>query len=158
MIGAVRTWWSTLSLRERVLVGMAGALVGGLVGWYLIVVPLNTALASAAEAHAAALDRRAAIGSRVAALRQRSDARPTATSPVSVAVDQAAAEVGLPLARNDPAGDGGAAIAIAAGRSTAILTLLHQLDRTGIQASDLALRRNGDGTLALTGTFRRSAR
>jgi general secretion pathway protein M len=159
MIAALNSWWTGLSLRERWLVGIAGALAGGLIGWFLIITPLYDALDDAAAAHRAALERQAAVTSRVAALRRGANAAPAAPSAAaSIIADQAAAEAGLPLSRNDPAGDGGTAIAIANARSPAALALLQRLEAAGLHASELALRRNGDGTVALTATLRRGAR
>lgn len=157
MIGVITGWWSGLSLRERVLVGIAGTLLGGLVGWFLIYVPLQNALASAHAAHAAALDRQAAVASRIAALTAggRDAAMPASSAPVSQIASQAAAEAGLPLTRNDPAGNDGAAIAISAGRSAAVLAMLATLERQGIGTSDFIMRPNGDGSISLTATLRR---
>jgi general secretion pathway protein M len=156
MIDAVNSWWAGLSQRERVLVGIAGALLSGLVGWFLILVPLQNALASAGDEHLAALDRAGAVRSRIAALETGADSGiGTSTAVVAQVITQAAAEAGLPLTRNDPAGNDGAAIAISNGRSAALLTLLANLEQQGITASDLTMRPNGDGSINLTATFRR---
>jgi general secretion pathway protein M len=156
MIDALKGWWSGLSQREQVLVSIAGALAGGLIGWFLILLPLQNALASAAEAHAAAIDRAAAVRSRIAALEAAASSNGApSTAVVAQVVTQAAAEAGLPLARNDPAGNDGAAIAISNGRSAAVLTMLATLERQRIHASDLAIRPNGDGSINLTATLRR---
>ena len=156
MIGAIRTWWKGLSSREQWLIGVAGVLAGMLLGW-VIAGALQAALASAQDRHAAALDRHAAVASRVAALQTRIPVGPgSATAPVSLVAGQAASEAGLSLARNDPAGDSGAAISIAGARSSAILAMLHALQQRGVAATALTLRRNGDGTVALTATLRRT--
>jgi general secretion pathway protein M len=160
MIASINAWWQSLSTRERWLVSIAALLAGGLAVWFLVITPLRSALDDAAAAHAAALDRQVAVNSRVAALVRHSnpaDRAATPTAPASVIADQTAAEVSLPLARNDPAGDSGTAIAVSNARSTAALTLLHRLEAAGLSASEVTLRRNGDGTVALTATLRRAA-
>lgn len=156
MIGALQTWWHGLSVREHWLIGVAGLLAAVLLGWG-IAGALQSALASAHDRHAAALDRHAAVASRVAALQTRISTAPgAATAPVSLIAGQTASEAGLSLTRNDPAGDSGAAIGIAGARSTAILAMLHALQQHGVAATALTLRRNGDGTVALTASLRRT--
>lgn len=157
MMSALKTWWSGLSQRERVLVSAAGLLLGGLIGWFLILVPLQNALASATEAYAEALNRAGAVRSRIAALDAGRAAGngPASTAVVAQVVTQAAAEAGLPLARNDPAGTDGAAIAIGNGRSATVLNMLAALEQQGIRANELAMRPNGDGSVNVTATLRR---
>jgi hypothetical protein len=69
---------------------------------------------------------------------------------------QGAAEQGLTLSRNDPVGEGGASIAIANGRATALAGWLARMEADGLTPSDLTLRPNADGTVALTATMRRA--
>ncbi len=165
MIDTIRSWWSSLSQRERILVGIASALLSGLIGWFLILVPLQNALTNANMAHVAAIDREGAVRSRIATLNASRDidvnpaaANSTASASVAQALTQAASEAGLPLARNDPAGTHDATIAISNGRSAAIMAFLAALEHQRIRASDLAIRPNGDGSINLTATLRRSGR
>mgnify|MGYP003591714940 CR=1 FL=1 len=164
MITAINHWWTALSHRERILVSIAGLLAAALIGWYLILLPLRDALADARTAHGAALDRHGAIAARVDVIRalettpagQASGAVGAPGAPVALIASQLAAEGGLTLARNDPAGDAGAAIAISAARAPALLALIGRIERVpGLRIEDLSLRRNGDGTVAMTGTVRR---
>ena len=155
MIARVTLWWTTLSPRERWLVGIAGALAGAIIGWFLVLTPLSRAIDEAAVAHQAALERQAAVNSRIAALR-RGGTPPRSTAPASITATAIAAEVGLPLARNDPAGDIGTAIAVSNARAPAALALVQRLAAAGLHPSDLAIRRTPDGTVALTATLRRS--
>jgi general secretion pathway protein M len=155
MIERVDSWWRGLSRRERWLVGIAGSLAGAIAGWFLILTPLSSAVDAAVVAHGAALERQAAVNSRIAALR-RGGTAPRSSAPAAITATSIAAEIGLPLARNDPAGDTGTAIAVSAARAPAALALVQRLAAAGLQPSDLAIRRNPDGTVALTATLRRS--
>lgn len=159
MTAAIAAWWKGLSAREQLLVGIAGTLFAGIVGWFLIYIPLTTALRDAQAAHGAALDRQGAIVRRADALRTEGRARSTdrlSSAPVAAIVTQYAAEAGLPLSRNDPAGEDGAAIAISSGRSAAILGLILSLEQQGVRPVDLAIRPTGDGNVSLVATMRRA--
>jgi general secretion pathway protein M len=162
MIVAFRDWWTGLSARERTLVTIALALAAPLIGWFLVVVPLRDGLTSAQAAHNAALDRHAAVTARVALLHSADGIANSASrdasqaGSVSLLVGQRAADAGLTLSRNDPAGDSRAAIAIPAARAPVLLGWLAALEDAGITSSDLSLRHNGDGTVALTATLARA--
>lgn len=161
MTEAITTWWSGLSLRERWLVGTAGVLSAVLIGWFLILLPMQSAMASANEAHGIAIDRQAGIAARVREIRRLEGggnraARAASDAAVNLVLAQAAAEKGFALSRNDPVGDGGANIAIANGRAPALATWLTEMESAGLTASDLTLRPNADGTVALTATIRRA--
>ena len=152
----IRTWWQSLSLRERWLVSIAGLLGGGVIGWWLILLPLTDGLSAAREAHGAALDRHAAIATRVAAIRalERAGAPPAANrAPLALTLSQLATEAGLTLSRNDPASGNSASVAIANARAPALLALLDRWEQAGLIAADLSIRRNNDGTVALTATM-----
>lgn len=157
MMAAIQGWWQALSIRERWLVAVAGGLALLLLGWFLILRPLQSGLIDARAAHGAALDRHAAITARVAMLRA-ADRTPRVSNPaaVSLIATQFAAEADLPLSRNDAVGDTGASIAIAAARAPAALALIATLEDAGVIATDVSLRRNGDGTVALTTTLERA--
>lgn len=162
MTDAIRNWWGGLSLRERWLVAVAAALATAIVGWFLVYAPLRTALADAQEAHGLAIDRQAAIAMRVAAIRQRESGGARATTPASSAaitlvLAQQAAEQGLTLSRNDPVGVTGAAIAIANVRAPLLAAWLTRLEESGLTVTDLTLRPNADGTVAMTAGIRRSS-
>ena len=162
MTEAIGRWWATLSTRERIMVGVAGTLALVIGGWLLVFRPLDSALQAERLEHAAALERRAAVAVRVAEIRRlvasgatrRAD-RNSAVA-VSLALTQAAAERGFTLSRNDAQGDNAAAIAIANARATAVLPWIDELAGQGYAASDLTLRPNADGTVAVTATLRRT--
>lgn len=159
MIARLHSWWDGLSLRERWMVGVAGALAALVVGWFLILVPLRSALADAGAAHAEAVDRHGAVMARVALLRRIGERQaPAATTPaatVDLVIGQSAAERGLALSRNEAQGEDAAAIAIANARAGAALGWIDALEAQGIVARELVMRPNADGTVALTATLAR---
>lgn len=161
MIARIRSWWVGLTPRERWLVGIAASLGTAVLAW-LIALGLATALADARTAHAAAVDRAAAIAARVDAIeaaQQRPAARTSGTGAASVDLflAQSAAERGFTLSRNEPQGGTGATIAIANARAPALLAWLSALEDAGLIASEVSIRPNADGTVALTATVRRPA-
>ncbi len=162
MIAAITGWWTALSQRERWLVGIAGGLAAIVLGWLVIVFPLQSALSSAREAHGIAVDRHAAILARadaITALEAGGATRPAntaAATPLDLTITQAAAERGFTLSRNEAQGGNAVAIAIANARAPALLVWLGELEAAGITAADLSLRPNADGTVALTATLRRA--
>jgi general secretion pathway protein M len=159
MIAALDNWWQGLSPRERWLVGIAGGLTAIVVGWFLIYLPLNRALADAQDRLGQAIDRRAAVAARVAAVRQAQagggtgDNAPADSAPLDLRLAQSAAEAGFTLARNEAQG-GRATIAIANARARAVMAWLDTLQQSGLLLDDLTLRPNADGTVALTATLR----
>jgi general secretion pathway protein M len=163
MTDAIRNWWSGLSLRERVLVGIAGGLSALLIGWFLIFTPMTRALAEQRLAHAAALDRNGAVAWRVAEIR-RLQSQPRTTpaaqaasgATVALALTQAAAEGGFTLARNDAEGNDAATIAIANAKAPTVIVWLDGLAAQGLAPADITLRPNADGTVALTARIRRA--
>lgn len=161
MMTAIRNWWTGLSDRERVLVGIAAALAAGVLLW-LATFGVWAALSEARAAHGAAVDRAAAIDVRVDAIKalEAAGSRDAAGATASAAtldlyVAQSAAERGLTLARNDPQGAASTNIAISNVRAPDALAWLTALEEAHVLAADLSLRPNADGTVALTATLRR---
>lgn len=162
MTDAITRWWTALSLRERVLVGIAAAITAALVGWFLIYRPLTSALETERLAHFSAIERRAAVTARVAEIRRLQSAgtrtaRPAGDSggPLTLILTQAAAERGFSLSRNDAQGNDTATIAIANARTGALLAWIDEMAAQGYGAGEMTLRPNADGTVALTATMRR---
>ena len=158
MIAGVQRWWQALSARERLLVGIAAGLTALVVGWLLVAAPLARALTGAEEALDAAIDRRAAVSARVAAVRraQAAGAHPARAgddAPLDLRLAQSAAEAGFTLARNEVQG-GRVTIAVANARARAAMAWIDRLEQSGLIVDDLTLRPNADGTVALTATLR----
>ena len=162
MSDTLRNWWMGLSRRERWLVGIAAVLAATTIGWLGIYTPLRTGLMTAREAHGLAVDRQAAISSRVAEIRRlqadgnqaATTASPTNDAAITLVLAQGAAEQGFVLARNDAIGDSGATIAIANARAPSLVAWLAKLEDSGLTVTDLSLRPNADGTVAMTASVR----
>lgn len=67
----MRTWWSDLSMRERILIGVAGTLLVVLVVWYGIVSPMLGARESARADRQVAADQLASVERMLAVERAR---------------------------------------------------------------------------------------
>ena len=68
------SWWETLSLREKTLIGCAGAMLALIVVWYGIISPLLTARGDARSAHGQAAENLAQLERLAAADRARTPA------------------------------------------------------------------------------------
>lgn len=162
MSDTLRNRWLGLSLRERWLVGVAAVLATAAIGWLAIYSPLRAALVTARESHGLAVDRQAAISARVTEIRRlqadgnrtATNAGPTNDAAVTLVLAQGAAEQGFILSRNDAVGDSGATIAIANVRAPALIAWLAKLEDADLTVTDLSLRPNADGTVAMTASIR----
>lgn len=160
MTASLNRWWTGLSPRERWLVGIAGALAALVGGWFLVLLPLQSALSSARESHGLALERHGAIAARADAIQAaqalpRARTRPGGDAALDLYVGQSAAEAGFTLSRNDARGADEAAVAIASARAPALLGWIDGLEQAGVIVADLALRPNANGSVSLTATLRR---
>lgn len=159
MIDMMRQWWLGLAARERVLVGIAGALAATVISWFAIITPLANGLDGARDAHRIAAERHATIMARVetatALQNSASGAAPSVTGQIDLVISQSAAEQGFILSRNDAVGRDGTSIAIGSARSAALLGWLGVLEQQGLIAKALSLRPNADGTVAMTATIER---
>lgn len=160
MTDALRSWWQAHSFRDRWIIGLLALAVAIVIAWLGVWRPLDGALDSAREAHIVAVERHAAIVARVAEYERLKETAPRAAASANGRIDlilsQSAAEQGFILSRNDAAGDHQASIAIASATSAALFNWLGTLEGQGIIASDLAIRPNANGTVALTATLRRA--
>ena len=155
MIEQARFWWAGRSPRERVLLGVLGALVGLLFFWLAIVRPIDAARTSAE----ARLDIAAQDSGRIAAVARavkgaRQSAPPALSGPLPDIVGKAAEAVGLTLSRLDAQGSERVTIAIASARSPAFFGWLGMLERQGILVERMTLRPGSDGTIAVEGVLR----
>lgn len=159
MTQTLRNWWTGLSTRERWLVGIAGTLTALVLLWFAVIMPLVNGLAAARERHTAAVERHAGVAAR-ARMAEQQAGRGTAVTRVSGRVDiiisQSAAEQGFILSRNDAVGESSASIAIGNARAAAVFTWLGLLEAQQLIASELTIRPNADGTVAVTATITRS--
>lgn len=152
-------WWSGRSGRERFMLGVMGGLIVILLFWLAIIRPINTANAAALqrlETATIAAGRVAAVAERVRQARAMSV--PTLSSPLPVAVGQAAETAGFTLSRLDAQGQDRVNIGISTARGPALFGWLAALGRQGVIVERITLRTNSDATLAVEGTLRVRAR
>ncbi|MEQ1687833.1 MAG: type II secretion system protein GspM [Sphingopyxis sp.] len=160
MIEVVRGWWRAHSLRDRWVISVLTLACVIVIGWLGVWRPLVAVLDTARADHVVAVEQHAAIAARVAEYGRLKGVAPRAASSISGRIDlilsQSAAEQGFILSRNDASGEHQASIAIASATAAALFNWLGVLEGQGIIASDLAIRPNANGTVALTATLRRA--
>jgi general secretion pathway protein M len=157
MIAALRLWWTQLSARERLLVGVAGGMTVLVMLW-LIIRSFGVGLADGAEAQRQALAQAARIEAKLALLAQpkaRTTKAVLAAGPLDQAVAQSATDAGLTLTRNEARGDKGAVIAIAAARAPALIGWLASLEDSGVIVDRLNISPGTDSSVAMTAELRR---
>jgi general secretion pathway protein M len=157
MTAALRQWWTQLSARERVLVGVAGCMAVLVLLW-LIVRSFAGGLADGAEAQRQALAQAARVEAKAALLTQPAEPASLAklaAGPLDQALAQSAADTGLTVTRNDARGEKGAVIAIASARAPALVGWLAALEDSGVIVDRLNISPGTDGNVAMTAELRR---
>lgn len=158
MMDAVKNWWNGLSMRERWLVGVAGVLAVGVLGWALGR-PAVAAFADLESRHAAAIEREGRVAAKVQLLAQR-PAKSVAAAVDAVAVDQylaqSAGEIGLTLDRNEARGQRQATIAIGAAKAPVLTGWLASLEGQGFIVDQLTITPAADGTVGMTAELRKA--
>jgi general secretion pathway protein M len=155
----VLLWWSGRSERERLLLGVMGALIALLMFWLLVIRPIDSARVAALQRLDSATEaagRVAAVADGVRQARRLAPASLAAALPV--AVGQAAEGAGFTLSRLDAQGPDRVVIGISTARSPALFGWLATLQRQGVIVERMTLRTNSDATLAVEGTLRVRAR
>lgn len=152
MTDQLRDWWLSRTLRERVLLGILGALVVAILIWALVWRPANAFLADARVAQSDALDRYARTQAMVAEAKRA----PTSATAVDVGavIAQSAIEAGFTLAKNEQRQAGQFSVSISSAKSRALFAWLGSLERQGVIAQSATVRSNGDGTVSFEATLR----
>lgn len=157
MMDGVKNWWGELSMRERWLVGVAGALALAVLGWGLGR-PAVAAFFDLETQHRAAVEREGRVAAKVQLLSQR-PAKSVAAAIDAVAIDQylaqSAGEIGLTLDRNEPRGDRQATIAIATAKASVLTDWLAGLEGQGFVVDQLTITPAADGTVGMTAELRK---
>lgn len=152
-----RDWFLGLTMRERVLVGVAGALAGVLIVIYGLILPLGAAHDAAHVRHRDAV---IAAGQVMAGLEQL-DAAPApkgGAGPVAQAVAQIADAEGLVLQSNDPRGNDSALVVIPTAAPGSAFAFLDMLRRQGIVAEQVTITPAADGSVSVNATVRRAGK
>jgi general secretion pathway protein M len=139
-------WWKARSTREQRLLLVMAVLAALVIGWLLVVRPLNDALEAAKARHGAAVVALAEAKAR------REVARPAAPAsaggmPIDSLLAQSAAENGFPGARIVRQGAGRVVVAIDAARPPALFGWIGQLEARGLIVERLRVQANPDRTL-----------
>ena len=157
MIERAQSWWAGLSMRERWLVGIAGALALAVLIWALGR-SAYAAFADLESDHHAASEREGRVAAKIELLARR-PAKSVAAATDAVAIDQyltqAAGEIGLTLDRNEARGPGQATIAIAAARAPVLTDWLASLEAQGFVIDQLTITPAADGTVGMTAELRK---
>lgn len=155
MIDNVRAWFTGLSQREKILVGIAGLLLAGLVGYYGIARPMFGAMASAEERYVDVVERQARIEAKVAALQQPVDGRVAKFSgAIDAFVSQSAGETGIAVASVTPQSDNRVNMVVESAKPTALFGWLARIEREGIAVESLSVNPAGNGAVSATLTLR----
>lgn len=157
MIGRVKSWFSALSRREQVMVGLLGGLMAVTLLVYGIIMPVGRWNDSANERYRLAVENSSRVMARLAVL-DRGSTRQTSGGgePVNLVLATDASELGLELSSNQAQGNQAASIAIPSATPTAFFGWVAQLERQGIILQSLNMRPGQGGTVSINATFRRA--
>ncbi len=159
MMAQALLWWSGRSVRERILLGVMGALIVLMLFWLLIIRPIDAARASAQQRLDLATEAAGRVAAAADGVRQARKLTPASlSSALPTAVGQAAEGAGFTLSRLDAQGPDRVVIGISTARSPALFTWLAALKQQGVIVERMTLRTNSDATLAVEGTLRVRAR
>lgn len=155
MIDYARNWFAGLSQREKILVGVAGLLLAGLVGYYGIARPMFGAMTAAEERYVDAVERQARIDAKIAALQQPADGDAVRFSGVIDAfVGQSAGETGIAVASVTPQSGNRVNMVVESAKPTALFGWLARIEQQGIAVESLSVNSAGSGTISATLTLR----
>lgn len=157
MIARIGNWWQGLSRRERWLVGAAGALALGVLGWALGR-PAVAMFVDLESRHRAAIEREGRVAAKVQLLGRRPAGAAAAAAdatPVDQLLAQSAGDIGLTLDRNEARGPGQATIAIATAKTPVLADWLAGLEAQGLVVDQLTITPGNDGTVGMTAELRR---
>ena len=155
MIENARNWFVGLTQRERILVGIAGLLAAGLVGYYGVARPMFGAITAAEHRYVQAVERQARIEAKVAALRQPADGKVVIFSgAIDAFVSQSAGETGIAVGSVVPQSDRRVNIVVESAKPTALFGWLARIEREGIAVESLRVDPAGNGTISATVTLR----
>ena len=155
MIDNARNWFAGLSQREKILVGIAGLLLAGLVGFYGIARPMVGAMTSAEERYLASVEQQARIEAKVAALQQPTDGFVVRFSgAIDAFVGQSAGETGIAVASVMPQSDSRVNMVVESAKPTALFGWLARIEQQGIAVESLNINPMDNGTISATMTLR----
>lgn len=149
----VTQWIMGLSLREKILVGVAGALTGVIFLLYGVIFPLQNLEINAKNELAEALNTRSEIAAAAAILKSAPQSAPPLQLPLSEVVSNSAAENGFAAQSMGTPNTKMVTITIESAKSPALLTWIAQLERQGIVVQNSDIEARDDGIVAAKLSF-----
>ena len=155
MMDSARNWFAGLSQRERILVGVAGLLLAGLVGYYGIARPMTGAMSAAEQRYLEAVEQQARIEAKVAALTQPAEGTAVRFSgAIDAFVGQSAGETGIAVASVTPQSGSRVNMVVESAKPTALMGWLARIEQEGIAVESLSINPRDNGTISATLTLR----
>mgnify|MGYP001764373816 FL=1 len=153
-------WYTGLSLREKVLVGIAAALFALVFTIYGVYFPLTSAITEKRLAYREALERRVSIEAMVdnAAQNQPKAAAIISDTSLETLINQSAAEAGFTLEKVDASGSDRTVITITQARPSALLKWLAELELQGVITEQIDVKAGNAGTVAVNATLVKGGR
>ena len=153
-------WYTGLSLREKVLVGIAAALFALVFTVYGVYLPLTSAITEKRLAYREALERRVSIEAMVdnAAQNQPKAAAIIFDTSLETLINQSAAEAGFTLEKVDASGSDRTVITITQARPSALLKWLAELELQGVITEQIDVKAGNAGTVAVNATLVKGGR
>jgi len=148
-------WWSGLSRRERILVGLLAALLAAGLVWYGGWQPVTHFHRAAASRHQQALEEKETVLALAARIRALGPTRTLkATRPVADIVRESLEAAGITPARIEPDPEGGVRVAVNAVPPTLLFPWIASLQTAhGITPRHLIVVKEGQGALGLDATL-----
>lgn len=157
MIANLRNWFSALTAREQVLVGVAGVLAAFVLLVFGIVMPVGHALDDAAVRHRLATERAGRIAAQMAALKAAPPVQAvTLAGPVDQVAGASAQEAGFVIQSSQRKGGDMAVVVIPTARPSAALAWLDGLATQGLVVDQLTMTPAPDGSVSINVILRRS--
>ncbi|HEX4873358.1 MAG TPA: type II secretion system protein GspM [Sphingorhabdus sp.] len=160
MMQPIIHWFTALSLREKVLVGIATVLLALVVTIYGIYFPLTSAITEKQIEYREALERRVAIEAMVdnAVQKQPQAVAVISDTAVETVINQSAAEAGFTLEKVDAAGNDRAVITITQARPSALMKWLAELELKGVITEQIDVKTGSAGTVSVNATLAKGGR
>jgi general secretion pathway protein M len=155
MIDHVSAWYVGLSLREKILVGVAAGMSAVLIAIYGLYLPLVSSIDEKRLEYRTALERRVGVEAMIAS----SEKKPASSSfapiagPIEQAISQRAVEAGFVLEKVEPTGNGRTSIAMAQARPSALLKWLAELEQQNIVVEAIEMKAANASTVSLSATL-----
>lgn len=150
MIKQISLWYTGLSMRERILIGVAAVLAAIVTMIFGIAIPLSAAVEERKSAYQASVARLARIEAQVRAKPEAAANRPAPadTAPLDLLITQSATEIGFKLDKSEARGPKRLVIEIAQARPVPLMTWLNGLSDQGITVEEMTSTAAANGTLS----------